>query len=228
MLSNPDVAQRGGAMAKTNQTTIVYEQLKEKIESGAYSPAESLPEVELAKEYGVSRNTVKKALLMLESDAYGTIEQNKGAKVRSYSKREVMDYLQLRVELEGFIIRLAVPCFTDADVAQLVSIFEEMGRRKQANDLLGYSALNGKFHGIIYQTCPNKTATDLLLRLKAQMRKYNTKTILVPGRGDNSYAEHEAILRAVQIRDAAAAEACMRRHVENVRGTFGENFSILF
>ena len=32
-------------MVKTNQTTIVYEQLKEKIESGAYSPAESLPEV---------------------------------------------------------------------------------------------------------------------------------------------------------------------------------------
>ena len=63
-------------MVKTNQTTIVYQRLKEKIESGVYSPAESLPEVELATEYGVSRNTVKKALLMLESDAYVTIEQN--------------------------------------------------------------------------------------------------------------------------------------------------------
>ena len=215
-------------MVKTNQTTIVYEGLKAKIESGVYSPAESLPEVELATEYGVSRNTVKKALLMLESDAYVTIEQNKGAKVRSYSKAEVMDYLQLRVELEGFLIRLAVPCFTDADTERLAAVFAEMGARREANDLLGYSALNGQFHGIIYEVCPNKTAAELLLRLKAQMRKYNTKTILVPGRGDHSYAEHEAILRAVQNRDAAAAEACMRRHVENVRGTFGENFSILF
>ena len=80
----------------------------------------------------------------------------------------------------------------------------------------------------LLQLASGKTAAELLLRLKAQMRKYNTKTILVPGRGDHSYAEHEAILRAVQNRDAAAAEACMRRHVENVRGTFGENFSILF
>jgi len=215
-------------MAKTNQTTIVYEMLKEKIEKGIYSPAESLPEVELAKEYNVSRNTIKKALLMLESNAFVTIEQNKGAKVRSYSRREVLDYLQLRVELEGFIVRLAVPCFTESDVAQMQEIFLQMGECRKANDLLGYSALNGEFHKIIYRTCPNKTATDLLIRLKAQMRKYNTKTILVPGRGDHSYAEHEAILNAIRAGDAAAAEACMRRHVEHVRKTFEENFSLLF
>ena len=215
-------------MAKTNQTTIVYEKLKEKIESGYYSPAESLPEVELATEFDVSRNTIKKALLMLESDCYVTIEQNKGAKVRSYSRKEVMDYLQLRVELEGFLLRLAVPCFSDADIARMQEIFEQMGACRKANDLMGYSALNQKFHGIIYSTCPNRTAADLLRRLKAQMRKYNTKTILVPGRGDHSYAEHEAILNAIIARDAAEAEACMRRHVESVRRTFEENFSLLF
>ncbi len=215
-------------MAKTNQTTIVYEKIREKIESGYYSPAASLPEVELATEFDVSRNTIKKALLMLESDCYVTIEQNKGAKVRSYSKEEVLDYLQLRVELEGFIIRLAVPCVTEADVAQLQEIFARMRDCREASDLLGYSALNQKFHGIIYDTCPNKTAAELLLRLKAQMRKYNTKTILVPGRGDDSFAEHEAILQAVRDRDPAAAEACMRRHVDNVRRTFEENSALLF
>lgn len=215
-------------MAKTNQTMLVYEKIKEKIERGIYSPAESLPEVELAKEFDVSRNTIKKALLMLENDSYVTIEQNKGAKVRSYAMEEVVDYLQLRVELEGFLIRLAIPHFTQGDITQLQEIFAAMGECHKANDLLGYSALNSKFHGIIYQACPNKTATDLLLRLKTQMRKYNTKTILVPGRGEDSYAEHAAILAAIQNRDAAEAEACMRLHVDNVRKTFVANFSILF
>lgn len=215
-------------MAKTNQTTMVYEKIKEKIEHGIYSPAESLPEVELAGEFNVSRNTIKKALLMLENDCYVTIEQNKGAKVRSYSKKEVLEYLQLRVELEGFLIRLAVPCFTEEGVRQLQDVFARMQECRARNDLMGYSALNQVFHGVIYNACPNRTATELLVRLKAQMRKYNTKTILVPGRGDDSFAEHEAILNAIRDRDAAAAEACMRRHVENVRGTFEENFSILF
>lgn len=55
-------------MAKTNSTTMVYESLKDKILRGVYSTSASLPEVELANEYNVSRNTIKKALLMLEND----------------------------------------------------------------------------------------------------------------------------------------------------------------
>lgn len=215
-------------MAKTNQTTIVYEKLKERIERGEYSPAESLPEIELASEYDVSRNTIKKVLLMLESDSLVVIEQNKGAKVRSYSKKEVLDYLELRVELEGFIVRLAVPCFTKKDLRELEAIYDQMKVCHVKNDLMGYSALNQKFHAVIYRACPNKTALELMLRLKNQMRKYNAKTILVPGRGDDSFQEHAAILDAIQRGDAAAAESCIRTHIYSVRKTFDEYYSLLF
>lgn len=215
-------------MAKTNPTTMVYEALKDKISRGLYSPSESLPEVELANEYNVSRNTIKKALLMLENDAYVTIEMNKGAKVRSYSRQEVLNYLQLRVELEGFIVRLAVPCISEEQFQRLEGIFTQMGQRKDAGDLLGYSTLNQQFHSIIYDACPNKTATDILIRLKLQMRKYNMKTILVPGRDTRSYEEHKAILEAIRNKDAAAAESSIRNHVNSVRKTFEENCALLF
>ena len=215
-------------MARTNPTTMVYESLKEKILSGAYSPSESLPEIELSKEYNVSRNTIKKALLMLENDAYVTIEMNKGAKVRSYSIQEVLDYLQLRVELEGFIVRLAVPCITEEQFQRMEGIFTQMGQCRAEGNLVGYSALNQQFHSILYDACPNKTARDILVRLKLQMRKYNTKTILVPGRDNHSYEEHRAILEAVRVRDAAEAERCVRAHVDNVRKTFQENLPLLF
>ncbi len=215
-------------MARINPTTMVYEALKEKIERGIYSPAESLPEMELAKEYNVSRNTIKKALLMLENDAYVTIELNKGAKVRSYSRQEVLDYLQLRVELEGFITRLAVPCMTESQIQRLEEIFAQMGQCRKCNDLLGYSALNQQFHSIIYDACPNKTAAELLIRLKLQMRKYNAKTILVPGRDAHSYEEHKTILDAIRNRDTETAERCIRRHVESVRKTYEDNYTLLF
>ena len=215
-------------MARTNSTTLVYEALKEKILNGTYSPSESLPEIELSKEYNVSRNTIKKALLMLENDSYVTIEMNKGAKVRSYSTQEVLDYLQLRVELEGFIVRLAVPCITEEQFQRMEGIFTQMGQCRTDGNLMGYSALNQQFHSILYDACPNKTARDILIRLKLQMRKYNMKTILVPGREANSYEEHRAILEAVRIRDAAEAERCVRIHVNNVRKTFQENLPLLF
>ena len=103
-----------------------------------------------------------------------------------------------------------------------------MGQRRAANDLLGYSALNQQFHSIIYSVCPNKTATDLLIRLKSQMRKYNGKTILVPSRDEKSYAEHKEILEAISARDVVAAEASVRNHIESVRKTFDDYFALLF
>lgn len=211
-----------------NQTGTVYEKLKERIDQGYYSPAESLPEVELATELDVSRNTIKKALLMLETDGYVVLEPNKGAKVRSYSKQEVLEFLQLRVELEGFIVRLAAENFNKKSLAKLEGIFEKMSACREANDLMGYSALNQQFHSLIYENCPNRTAAELLINLKGRMRKYNGKTILVPGRDAHSYEEHRQILEAIKAGDAAAAEAAVRKHVESVRKTFEDYYALLF
>lgn len=215
-------------MAKSNQTTIVYEHLKKRIEQGYYSPAESLPEIELANEYNVSRNTIKKALLMLEKDAFVTIEQNKGAKVRSYSKVEVLEYLELRKELEGFIIRLAVPHFDSRTIKKLDLLMAEMAEHKSRSDLMAYSRCNLKFHDTIYAVCPNRTVIEVTTHLKNQMRKYNSKTILTPGRDECSYQEHKAILDAIRQKDPELAEVHMRQHIRNVRKTFEEYYSLLF
>lgn len=215
-------------MAKANQTMIVYESLKKKIDQGYYSPAESLPEIDLSNEYNVSRNTIKKALLMLEKDALVTIEQNKGAKVRSYSRVEVVEFLELREELEGFIIRLAVPHFNTKSIKKLEDLLQEMKAHKENANLMAYSACNQKFHAVIYDVCPNRTAVDVTVRLKNQMRKYNSKTILIPGRDERSFEEHQAILNAIKEKDAAQAELCTRQHIRNVRKTFEEFYSLLF
>lgn len=215
-------------MTRENATTIVYKNLKKRIEEGYYSPAESLPEIELANEYNVSRNTIKKALLMLEKDAFVTIEQNKGAKVCSYSKREVLEFLELREELEGFILRLAIPYFNETTIARLEELMAQMYEHKTNSDLMAYSLCNRKFHAVIYDICPNRTAVDVTIRLKNQMRKYNSKTILIPGRDEHSYQEHLKILDAIKKKDAAEAETCMRQHIRNVRNTFEEYYTLLF
>lgn len=212
----------------TNQTKEVYNSLKDKILKGEYSPSESLREQDLSSQYGVSRNTIKKCLLMLEKEGLVTIELNKGAKVRSYSLEEVLEFLELRATLEGFIIRKAVPAFTEEQISKLEETFNVMKQHYDNHELVEYSQGNQRFHKIIYDACPNRTAVDLTINLKNQMRKYNTKTILIPGRSTQSYAEHLAILEAIKNRDDALAEALMFSHINNVRKTFKENYSLLF
>lgn len=214
-------------MAET-QTTIVYKKMKEQIESGAYSPAQSLPELALSKEYNVSRNTIKKVLLMLENDGYVTMDLNKGAKVTSYSKDEVLQFLELREVLEGFIIRLAVPNFGKEETDKLKSIVDQMKIYARNGALMEYSACNQEFHNLIYASCPNKPAVDMTLKLKNQMKKYNSKTILIPGRSDHSLEEHTAIYEAIRDKDTDRAETEIKKHIHNVRCVFEQYFSFLF
>ena len=55
------------------------EELKSKILSGEIRPGAKLPsENELAKEYEISRHTVRKALAILATDGYITTEHGKG------------------------------------------------------------------------------------------------------------------------------------------------------
>ena len=214
-------------MAET-QTTTVYNKMKARIEGGEYSPAQSLTEAALAQEYGVSRNTIKKALLMLENDGYVTMDLNKGAKVASYSRTEVLQFLELREVLEGFIIRLAVPAFSKNDIQKLGRLLEQMQGFKEAGELLKYSQCNQEFHRMIYAACPNQPAVEVTLRLNNQMKKYNSKTILIPGRSDHSLQEHTEIYEAIRDRDADRAEVCIKRHIHNVRDVFEQYYSLLF
>lgn len=212
-------------MSRTEQ---IYESMKEKIADGTYHPSESLPEQELSNIYSVSRNTIKKVLLMLERENLVIIEPNKGAKVRSYSMDEVLEFLELRANLEGFITRLAVPRFTQNDIHDLEVTLRIMKTHYDNYELIEYSKNNQTFHNTIYRSCPNKVAVELTKNLKAQMSKYNTKTILIPGRDAQSYAEHTAILDAIKNRDAELADALMVMHIMNVRKTFKENYRFLF
>jgi len=214
-------------MKGNGPSAAVYESLKKKIEAGSLSPSENLREVELANQYKVSRNTIKKALLMLERDTLVTIEQNKGAKVRSYSLDEVLDFLELRSVLEGFIIRLACAVLSETDIENMKRILDTMRVLKDRQELVSYSQHNQKFHQVIYDACPNKTATNLLMNLKNQMKKYNTKTILIPKRSDQSFGEHESIFEAVKNGDPQGAESLMITHIMNVRKVFQENYQLL-
>ena len=214
-------------MAET-QTTTVYNKIKAQIERGEYSPAQSLTEAALAQEHSVSRNTIKKALLMLENDGYVTMDLNKGAKVASYSKTEVLQFLELREVLEGFIIRLAVPLFPDKDIQSLKKLLDQMKVYKESGKLFEYSRCNQEFHRLIYAACPNQTAVEVTLKLNNQMKKYNSKTILIPGRSDHSLQEHTEIYEAIRDRDSDRAEESIKKHIHNVRDVFEQYYSFLF
>ena len=211
-----------------SQSETIYDILKEKIVKGDYYPSEPLTEMDLSKQYNVSRNTVKKALLMLEKENLVTIEQNKGARVSSHSKDEILEFLELRSVLEGFIVSKSIETFDEKGIDELKILLDTMKEHIANKDLLAYSKCNHRFHVAIYEACSNKTAVEMTIQLKNRMSKYNTKTILIPARDQQSFKEHTMIYEAIKAGNKKKAEDVMKTHIFNVRTVFSEYYSLLF
>jgi len=128
---------------------------------------------------GVSRNSVRKALLKLESENLVVIEENKRARVRWFSIEEVTQYLEVRELLEGFVVRQSVPFLGNTEIKEMRSILSEMKKSFKARDFIRTSQLNWRFHEVIYLVCPNRPAVDMVMAIKNQLKRYNIKTMLV-------------------------------------------------
>ncbi len=54
------------------------------------------------------------------------------------------------------------------------------------------------------------------------------RTILIAGRGEESYKEHLELLKALEDNDAEESERIMHKHMASVRSTLIKNYNMLF
>jgi 4-hydroxy-4-methyl-2-oxoglutarate aldolase len=193
-----------------------YEQLREAIVSGRLQPNERLVEAELSRELGVGRAVVRAALARLEQEGLVERERNRGARVRMISEREAVEILEARTVLEGLTARYAAERADAEAVRSLRSILAEMRSRLAAGDLLGASDQNALLHERMREAAEHPTSARLISGLRSQLVRFQYRTILVPGRSEHSYSEHEAIVEAIARHDPDAAEAAMRAHLSHV------------
>ena len=193
-----------------------YQRLRDLIYSGALMPNERLVEADLAQRLQVSRAIVRTALVRLGQDGVVILTPHRGARVRMVTDAEAVEILQARAVLEALTAREAARRATAREVTGIRRILAGMGRRIEEGDLLGYSEGNAALHAAIIAAARHETAARLITGLRAQLVRFQFRTILVPGRAAHSFAEHTAIVEAIAGRDLDAAEAAMRRHLGHV------------
>ena len=207
---------------------MVYDTIRERILNQKYVPSQTLVESTLSEEFGVSRNTVRKALMQLVNDKLVELEANKSAIVKYLTKEEALHLLEIREVLEGLIVYSAAKVITKDDIAKLREYLNVMKILLDEGKLLEYSLENDLIHEVIDNVCPNREAINLLGSVRLQLRSYNKRTILILGRGQESYKEHIELVDALESGDPERSEKVMRKHMSNVRETLMENYEVLF
>jgi DNA-binding GntR family transcriptional regulator len=193
--------------------------LRDAIISGALQPSQRLVESELSETFGLSRAAVRTALVRLEQDGLVSHERHRGAKVRLVTEREAVEIVEARAALESVAVRSAAVNATKHDVAELRGLLREMRSLLKAGDLLGVSDVNARLHRRLLEISRNQTAIRLTSTLNSQLVRFQFRTILAPGRGPQSLAEHTAVVDAVAAHDPDAAERAMRTHLLHVVDT---------
>jgi DNA-binding GntR family transcriptional regulator len=192
------------------------DRLREAIVTGRFQPSERLVEVDVARELGVGRSAVRTALARLQHEGLVEHERHRGARVRLVGAQEAVEILETRAVLEGLAARHAARKASASDIEDLGVILGAMRRRLDAGDLLGASDQNAELHGRILEISGHATVGRLIATLKSQLVRFQYRTIMLPGRGERSFAEHSAIVLAIANRDAQAAEEAMRTHLSHV------------
>jgi DNA-binding GntR family transcriptional regulator len=205
-------APRAGEAARTH----AFATIRQAILSGDFSPGQRLVEEDLAGTLGVTRQSLRAALLDLTTE--GLVERipNRGARVRVVSTEEAVAITECRMALEALCAAKAAARITDDEATQLRELGESLKRSVADGNPLKYSELNRELHRRVGVISGQRVAVGLLERLHGQLVRHQFQLALRPGRPEVSLGEHLAILYAVADRKPEEADRAVRVHLASV------------
>ena len=212
----------------------IAEQLRQLISAGEFAAGSRLPaERDLAKQLGVSRPSVREALIALEVEGWVEVRTGSGVYVleRKANGRDdavapsewgPLELIRARRVVEGEVAALAATQAKRRDILQIERAIQSMRDDADA----GILPMEGDraFHTAIVQACGNVVLIEtvqtfwdsrrgpLFTRLGGYFETVDSWRAAIQ--------EHEAVLAAIRAHDPAAARAAMQDHMDKAHARF--------
>ena len=210
----------------------VYQEVAKQLErriTEELKPGDRLPpERELVRMLGVSRSSVRDAIRTLElmgllqpRQGIGTVvchpaaaPANPLAAALLEKRKMVAELLDVRKMIEPPLARRAALHVSRDEIAHMEDIVARQEAKVRGGEL-GIEE-DSEFHYGIALASGNSVVLKVVDVLMDLLRETRERSLQVEGRQEKSLAGHRRILSALKRGDAAAAEAAMRRHLEEV------------
>ena len=220
--------------SRRSMKDIIAERLATMIGSGALSVGDPLPsERDLATAMGVSRETIRGALLILSTRGILTIAQGARTTVASdevgeLGLRKVLpsagmeryaldDVHESRLLVEERVARLAVSRIGPEALHRLAELIE--AQEGAVDDPVRYLILDREFHAVIYRASGNRVLADLAVTLYAYLLDHRRRVVARSGAIERSIGDHRAILAALRAGDGEATAAAFGVHERRIYET---------
>ena len=203
--------------------------LRKRIDSGEWENGRMPPERDLAGEFGVARNTVRRAVGLLEASGAVVRQVGRGtflspangntlaAAVARMEGTSPADMMEIRQLLEPAAAAFAA---TNASLGELNAVKEAHEAACRATDMPSFERWDAEFHHRIFACSRNEFLKEIhnvmrILRNQAPWFDMKQRSFSEPRR--LAYcAEHKTVLDALTRRDPEAARRAMLAHLETV------------
>ena len=230
---------------QTVETRRLYRQIADQIaaliEAGEYKPGARLPpERTLADQLGVSRPSVREALIALEVEGYVEVRVGSGVYVTNTGKGVArsanalpadsgpFELIHARQVIESECAALAAKEGSRAQHRAIEEAYDAMVSETEGDPdgmplgadrmfhLRIAEASNNSAFVLVVKTLWDQRTGPLFMQLENHFTSPDTWT--------RASAEHAAVKDAILARDAKAARAAMRKHMDNAAKRFSKSF----
>ncbi|MDX6350927.1 MAG: GntR family transcriptional regulator, transcriptional repressor for pyruvate dehydrogenase complex [Streptomyces sp.] len=209
----------------------LYEQvvasLREYVQAERLKAGDRLPpERDLADRLGVSRTSVRQAIVALEVQGLVEVRHGGGTyllrdrldaeplEVMIDRRRRLPDVLDARDALETKLAALAATRRTDNDLEKIDAALAAMTDAVQRGELA--VAEDQRFHAAVTAAAHSALLADFMAEISQPIAESRTESLRQPGRPAQSLHQHQLIAEAVRSGDPEAAARAMHTHVDSV------------
>lgn len=189
---------------------IIRDQLRYEILKGTLAAGYMLRQDALAERFNTSRIPVREALRQLEAEGLVTYQRNRGAVVAGMDVRQICELLDIRIALECYAIRIAVPNMVQRDFDQIDDILQRYNASESVSE---WAEFNRQFHLALSAASNNVRLRRLIEEFCLNTDRYTHEMMSLATGKEGPQSDHFEILEACKARDADRAAALLERHI---------------
>lgn len=205
------------------------DQIKHKIESGAWKPGDRLPTLQqIAVELSVGVSSVREALRILENQRIVSIEHGRGmfvrndpllledpaSKIRALGDLSLLTLLEARAVLEPELAAFCAERATAQQVKELQHLAELMVEQMRSGG--NYFDTDLRFHTVIAEGANNPVLAKMLGAISDLLAESRRQTNTLPNMRTKSSSYHQLIAIAIAEREPERARMLMKAHIDDM------------
>lgn len=197
---------------------VVVDAILSGIRTGRLVPGQRLVEADLTHSLSISRGPVREALKRLAAEGIVTLSQNRGAYVRSLSRKDVSDLLKVVEVVTALVSRLAAERIDYANNrANFIAASEMLLQHEVLGDSVAFMDCRRNFWDVLIEAADNVELARIMPLMQIHLLRLQFQAHLSPVDRRKQFQEYRAMIAAVLDSNGKRAERLTKIHIRRTR-----------